>query len=145
MISEVFSNLVDSVNFSKGKLPSGRNNPRHQDTTKCKQSSFAEKTLGVLVDTRLTMSQQWVLAAKVASSLLGCTEQHCQQGKGGHPSFCSAPVGQGQGCCVQSWALWYKRDLDLMEHFQQKATKIIKGLELLSYEERLRAAPVQLW
>ncbi|KAK4825586.1 hypothetical protein QYF61_000585 [Mycteria americana] len=33
---------------------------------------------------------------------------------------------------------YYKRDMDILERVQQRATKMIKGLEHLTYEERLR-------
>lgn len=36
------------------------------------ENTLAEKDLGVLVVTKLSVSQQWVLAAKKASGILGC-------------------------------------------------------------------------
>lgn len=40
--------------------------------------------------------------------------------------------------CVQFCALQYKRDLDILERDQLSGTKIIKGLDRLSYDKRLR-------
>ena len=39
---------------------------------------------------------------------------------------------------VQMWSPQYKRDIDLLEHFQRKATKMVQGIEYLSYKDRLR-------
>ena len=63
------------MNFNKEKcqiLHLGRNNPMHRYMLGATQLeiSLAEKGLGILVDTKLNMSQQCALAAKVASGIL---------------------------------------------------------------------------
>ena len=40
--------------------------------------------------------------------------------------------------CVQFWTPWYKRGIDTWEQVQRRAVKMIKGLEYLPYEKRLR-------
>ena len=40
--------------------------------------------------------------------------------------------------CVQAWGPQYRKDVELLEQIQRRATKMIRGLERLSYEERLR-------
>ena len=65
------------IDFSKGKgkvLYLERNNPVHQCTLGAcwQESSFAAKDLCVLVDTKLSMTQQHTFAAKVANGILGC-------------------------------------------------------------------------
>ncbi|KAJ7405773.1 hypothetical protein BTVI_67742 [Pitangus sulphuratus] len=39
---------------------------------------------------------------------------------------------------IQFWAPQYKRDMELLDQIQQRATKLTEGLGNLSYEERLR-------
>ena len=40
--------------------------------------------------------------------------------------------------CIQAWGSHYRKDVELLGQVQRRATKIIRGLEHLSYEERLR-------
>ena len=40
--------------------------------------------------------------------------------------------------CIQAWGPQYRNDVELLEWVQRRATKMIRGLEHLYYEERLR-------
>jgi len=45
-----------------------------------------------------------------------------------------------QELCVQFWAPHYNRDMDILKKLQQGDSKMLKGMEHLFYEERLRQA-----
>jgi len=68
------------MKFNKGKCKVqhlGRNNPCHHYMLGATQleSSLPEMALGVLMDTKLTISQQCALPAKKANGILGCISQ----------------------------------------------------------------------
>jgi len=39
--------------------------------------------------------------------------------------------------CVQVWSLFLRKDIDSVEKGQRRATKLVRGLNCKSYEERL--------
>ena len=53
------------------------------------------------------------------------------------PLYC-ALVGPSLEYCVEMWSPQYRRDTDLLEHVHRRATKMIQGMEQLSYEDRMR-------
>ena len=40
--------------------------------------------------------------------------------------------------CIWAWGPQYRKDVELLERVQMRATRMLRGLEHLSYEERLR-------
>ncbi|KAK4819403.1 hypothetical protein QYF61_003674 [Mycteria americana] len=104
---------ANCMRFNQAKcqvLHLGHNNPmqRYRLGEEWLESCLAEKHLGVLADSWLNMSQQCAQVAKKANGILAEVQPH------------------------------YKRDIEVLERVQRRATKLVKGLEQKSHEQWLR-------
>ena len=127
---------VNLMRFNKSKckiLHLGQGNPHYQywatlipmlgdERTDC---SPAEKDLDVMMDGKLDMSQQCALTAQKAKHILGCINRSvASRVREVIQPLYSTLVRPHLEYCIQMWSPQHRRDMDLLEHIQSRATKM---------------------
>jgi len=132
------------MKFSKAKhkvLHVGRGSPEHKYSLGREwiESSPDDKDLEGLVDEKLNMTQQYTLTTQKANHILSCIKRSmASRSREVILPLCSALVRPHLESCIQLWSSQHRKDVEQLEQVQRKSTKMIRGLEHLSCEEKLR-------
>ena len=132
------------LNFNKAKCKVchlGWSNPEHRYgwDSEWLESRPEEKDSGMLDDERFNVSKQCAFAAQKANCIAGCTKRRVTSRLRLQVLLlCSALVRPNVEYCVQVRGPQHWEDMELLERVQRRATKMVRGLEQLPCEDRLR-------
>ena len=105
------------------------------------RSSEKKRNLGVIIDSSGKVSEQCIIATKKANAVLGMIKRNINcRSKDVITRLYKALVRPRLEFCVQAWCPYLRKDIDMIERVQRRATKLIEGSKNKKYSERLNEA-----
>ena len=102
-------------------------------------TTVKEKDLGVTMNANMKVSEQCRIAASKGNQVLGMIRRNITyKDKSLIVPLYKAIVRPHLEYCIQAWSPYLRKDIDMLEKIQRRATKLIPGLRDLRYEERLK-------
>lgn len=103
------------------------------------ESVDQEKDLGVIISSNLKVANQCLEARNKANKMLGIINRNViYKSKEVISKLYNSYVRPVLEYCAQVWAPYLRKDIDMLERVQRRATRMISGFEGKSYEERLK-------
>ena len=130
------SNNVDKCKV----LHLGYNNPkfRYELNNKVIQEVEQEKDLGVIVDNKLNFNEQCAAAVKKGNQVLGIISRNFSSlDKEMFLKLYKSMVRPHLEYAIQAWNPYTRKNIDLLEGVQRRATKMVKICRNLEYRNRL--------
>ena len=129
-------------NFGKCKcLYTGRGNTgmNYEMGGTILSKTVKEKDLGVTMNANMKVSEQCRIAASNGNQVLGMIRRNITyKEKSLIVPLYKAIVRPHLEYCIHAWNPHLRKDIDMLEKIQRRATKLIPGLKDLKYEERLK-------
>lgn len=133
-----------SLKFNKDKckvMHFGTKNQGHNYTMggTTLSTTSSEKDLGIIITSNMKLSTQVAKAASTANSMLGrikrtftCLDEETL------PALYKALVRPRMEYAIQTWSPYLKKDIKMLEKVQRRATKLVRSISHLTYQDRLK-------
>ena len=119
----------------------GNQNKHHEyEMGGCKlKGSVLERDLGVMISSSGKVSEQCLVAAKKANSILGMIKRTVKsRSRDVVVRLYKTLVRPKLEYCVQMWCPYLQKDINMLEKVQRRATRLITRCKNWSYEDRLK-------
>ena len=148
-LQDDLSNLIEwskiwLLGFNQQKckvLHVGKKNPGYDYTMNDNvlETVTEEKDLGILITNNLSFSKHTAVTAARSNGILGMIKRAFSYiDKESFLLLYKGFIRPHLEYCVQAWAPYLEKDKNILEKVQRRATKLVPGLEHMSYIDRLK-------